>query len=99
MVVVNGKSDLSDLDCHAKCQKELQMVQKKKRIDLDATGDKHTNALLALLKCQVKSTKLCKLEDKEYTLCHQSFMGVGSYKGKKHCGDPMEALYQCIRNS
>ena len=93
-----------------KCLGEWQGVKNKKKIQLDSTGDKKTNALLAFLKCQVKATKTattnevngssnsasCQAQDKEYTLCHQSFMGVGSYKGKKHCGDQMAALYKCI---
>ena len=85
-----------------KCLAEWQTIQKKKKISLDTTGDKKTNALLAFLKCQAKASKAaevipsCQAQDKEYALCHQSFMGVGSYKGKKHCGDQMEALYNCV---
>ena len=97
MTIVNG-SDLpaSLLEETTKCQKQFQSVQKKKKISLDSTGDKKTNAMLELLKCQAKATKRCKAQDKEYTLCHQSFMGVGSYKGEKHCGGPMQDLYKCI---
>lgn len=99
MTVVSGKSvPASLLEETTKCRKKLEAVQKKKNISLDSTGDKKTNAMLAFLKCQAKATKRCSAQDKEYTLCHQSFMGVGSYKGAKHCGAPMEDLYNCIVN-
>ena len=97
MTVVNGKDLPASLsEAAPKCKSEYQAVLKKKKIDLESTGDKKTNALLALLKCQAKHSKTCKPEEKEYTQCHQSFMGVGSYKGQKHCGGPMEALYKCV---
>ncbi|CAB9521420.1 expressed unknown protein [Seminavis robusta] len=98
MTIVQGKKALPAATIHDKCMGDFKSVEKKKKIDLEATGDKKTNALLALLKCQVKASSQCKPQEKEYTLCHQSFMGVGSYKGQKHCGGPMEAMYNCIRD-
>lgn len=108
-MIVSGKDTpesilLEGTNGKKKCLAEWQAIQKKK-INLDITGDKKTNALLAFLKCQAKASKAadvipsCQIQDKEYTLCHQSFMGVGSYKGKRHCGDQMEALYNCVCSS
>ena len=71
-------------------------VKKKKGISLQSTGDQKTTLLLNLLKCQAKATKTCKEEEKEYTKCHNSFMGTGVYKSKRNCGDEMEALYSCV---
>jgi hypothetical protein len=79
-----------------KCLSHYDTVKKKKKIDLNATGDPKTNNLLFLLQCQSKATKECKEKEEDYSLCHKSFMGVGSYKGKRHCGEEMEALYHCI---
>ena len=108
-MIVNGKdipesSLLEDNDGKKKCLSEWQSVHKKNKINLEMTGDKKTNALLAFLKCQQKAkkssgaanTSTCQAEEREYTSCHQSFMGVGSYKGKKHCGDPLGDLFNCI---
>jgi hypothetical protein len=41
-------------------------------------------------------SKECKGAEKEYSLCHKSLMGVGSYKGKRHCGEELTALYKCV---
>ena len=80
-----------------KCAKAYSIIsKKKKKIDMDATGEKNNNLLLDFLQCQAKATKSCKNEEKEYTRCHQSFMGVGSYNGRKHCGLELEQLYTCL---
>mmetsp|Transcript_3375 Transcript_3375/g.5120 ORF Transcript_3375/g.5120 Transcript_3375/m.5120 type:complete len:113 (+) Transcript_3375:71-409(+) len=76
------------------------IANKKKEISMDTTGEQKTNMLLEFLRCQVKTNaKNCKDIEKEYTLCHKSFMGTGSYKGMRHCGKPMAALYQCVISS
>jgi hypothetical protein len=90
-MIVNG-SKIPTSRFHDRCAS----VTTKKKIDLDATGDQKTNALLGFLKCQVKASKMCKLEEKEYIACHQSIMGVGTYKGARHCGKEMESLYKCV---
>ena len=82
-----------------KCMSHYDTIKKKKKIDLNATGDPKTNSLLFLLQCQSNATKQCKQKEHDYSLCHKSFMGVGSYKGKRHCGEEMEALYDCIISS
>mmetsp|Transcript_18181 Transcript_18181/g.27499 ORF Transcript_18181/g.27499 Transcript_18181/m.27499 type:complete len:112 (-) Transcript_18181:300-635(-) len=83
--------------CHASYK---SITKKKKEILFDTTGDRKTNMLLEFLRCQVKTNaKTCKDVEKEYTLCHRSFMGVGSYKGMKHCGERMAELYQCVISS
>jgi hypothetical protein len=91
-------SEIPTLRIASKCQSEYNSIKKKKDISLQTTGDQKTNLLLNLLRCQVKATtaKSCKEIEKEYTKCHQSFMGTGSYKGKKHCGDELQALYDCV---
>jgi len=78
-----------------KCAEQYKSLAKKKEISMKATGDQKNNALVTFLQCQVKATKTCKEWEKEYTLCHKSFMGMGSYKGKRHCGEELTALYQC----
>ena len=94
-MIVNGSKIPADR-VHDRCASDQASVTKKKNIDLDATGDQKTNALLGFLKCQVKASKTCKLEEKEYVACHQSIMGVGTYKGARHCGGEMESLYKCV---
>ena len=90
----------SDFPCHQvadKCASEYKSIAKKKKISLEATGDILNNALVTFLQCQVKAvSKGCKGIEKEYSLCHKSFMGTGSYKGKRHCGEELMALYQCV---
>jgi hypothetical protein len=88
----------SDFPSHLvneKCFTDYKSLAKKKNVAMDATGDQKNNALVAFLQCQVKATKTCKDLEKEYSLCHKSFMGMGSYKGKRHCGEELAALYQC----
>jgi hypothetical protein len=108
-MIVNGSKIPSDRVFHDKCGSYYASVAKKKKMDLNATGDQKTNALLSFLKCQVKASSktaattttttgaaICKLEEKEYSACHQSIMGVGTYKGARHCGNEMERLYKCV---
>jgi hypothetical protein len=85
-----------------KCQSEYNSLVKNKSkkkqetFSLTTTGDKKTNQLLNFLHCQVKAVKICDEQSKAYTKCHQSFMGTGSYQGRKHCGLEMQALWECI---
>ena len=78
-----------------KCTTEYKSLAKKKNVSIDATGDQKNNSLVVFLLCQVKATKSCQDLEKEYSLCHKSFMGMGSYKGKRHCGEELAALFQC----
>ena len=78
------------------CTSQYNAIKKKKTIDLSATGNPNTNNLLLLLQCQSKTTRECKEKGQEYTMCHNSFMGVGTYKGKKNCGKEMNEFYQCL---
>jgi hypothetical protein len=96
--VVKGSSFPASL-VSAKCAYDYKSVAKKKVIDLEATGSPKTNLMLALLRCETEATKTCQGFEKEYTKCHKSFMGVGSYKGKRHCGDEMSRLHDCIASS
>ena len=86
-----------------KCASKYANLVKKKKVDLDATGDPKTNLLVEFLTCQAKTgsttTKLessCQGLVKEYKNCHSSVMGVGVYKGQRHCGTYMTDLYQCL---
>ena len=88
-------SDFPSRLVHGKCATEYKSLSKKKNVSIDATGDQKNNALVVFLQCQVKATKTCNDLEKEYSLCHKSFMGMGSYKGKRHCGEELAALYQC----
>ena len=99
----NDSSGHSSSTGTPKCQSEYNAVRKKKRINLDTTGDKKTNSLLSYLQCQVQKNGLpnvkilCNDISKEYTKCHQSFMGTGSYQGRKDCGKEMNELWDCVR--
>ena len=66
-------------------------------IDMANTGDRKTNLMLAFLQCQMTATKSCNDFGTEYRKCHSSFMGVGSYNGKRNCGDEMMSLYNCLK--
>jgi hypothetical protein len=90
----------SDFPCDKvadKCASAYKSIAKKKRISLEATGKQNNNALVNFLQCQVKTvSKQCKGIEKEYSLCHKSFMGMGSFKGKRHCEEELTALFQCV---
>lgn len=92
--VVKGSSFPSDVVA-TKCQNEYKSIAKKK-IDMHATGDKKNNLMLQFLRCQAKATASCKHLEKEYSLCHKSFMGVGSYKGRRNCGAELEEFFRCF---
>lgn len=80
-----------------KCQSEQSKNKEKQEMfSLTTTGDKKTNQLLSFLQCQVKAVKTCDDKSRAYTKCHQSFMGTGSYQGRKHCGLEMQALWECV---
>ncbi|KAL7531129.1 hypothetical protein ACHAWF_003644 [Thalassiosira exigua] len=91
------------------CAKYLKPLSKKKRkpIDMDVIGTPAYNLLLDLLKCQAKhpnivgggsegGAKRCAKAEKAYSACHAAVMGVGSYEGRKHCGEEMVRLFQCV---
>jgi hypothetical protein len=97
--VVKGSDFPSEL-VEEKCMSKYLITSKKKNkqvFDMAATGDRKTNLMLSFLQCQLKVTKTCLDQEKEYTSCHKSFMGVGSYKGRRHCGDKMMSLYNCLQ--
>jgi hypothetical protein len=90
-------SDFPPQSVADKCASAYKSLVNKKKISMDATGDQKNNALVIFLQCQVKTgSKNCKDAEKEYSLCHKSFMGMGSYKGKRNCGDELRSLYQCV---
>eukprot|EP00584_Thalassiosira_punctigera_P002952 CAMPEP_0172536216 /NCGR_PEP_ID=MMETSP1067-20121228/8017_1 /TAXON_ID=265564 ORGANISM="Thalassiosira punctigera, Strain Tpunct2005C2" /NCGR_SAMPLE_ID=MMETSP1067 /ASSEMBLY_ACC=CAM_ASM_000444 /LENGTH=120 /DNA_ID=CAMNT_0013321245 /DNA_START=100 /DNA_END=462 /DNA_ORIENTATION=- len=85
--------------------------KKKKSVDMDAIGTPANNLLLDLMRCQVKhpninggsdgkrggsDAKECVKAEKIYSACHAAVMGVGNFKGRKHCGDEMEQLFLCV---
>ena len=86
--------------------------KKKKPIDMDVIGTPTYNLLLDFMRCQAKHPNLddhgaggggagshakkCVKEEKVYAACHASVMGVGNFKGRKHCGDEMERLFVCV---
>ena len=96
--VIKGSDFPSELVVD-KCASEFKAVAKKKKIPLDATGDRVNMMLVHLLQCQVKATKQCQKLEKEYSLCHKSFMGMGTYKGKRDCGEQLSEIYQCVTQS
>ena len=97
MVATIRGSDFPPQFVADKCAFDYKSLVKKKKISMDATGDQKNNALVIFLQCQVKTkNRNCKDTEKEYSLCHKSFMGMGSYKGKRHCGDELRSLYQCV---
>lgn len=86
------------------------MTKRKKKvvIDSDAIGTPTYNILLDFLRCQVKhpnttfdtatmadKKKECLKAEKMYSACHMAVMGVGNYKGKKHCSEEMMQLLKC----
>ena len=91
---------MEKIEATAKCQKYLTpILRKKKAIPLDSIGSPRNNQLLDFLYCQTKASKTCKKADKAYRSCHASVMGTGSYDGRKHCADELEALFHCISGS
>ena len=102
MTIIQG-SDIPNPSNSGICQSEFKQLRKKKNISLETTGDKKTNALLSYLQCQIKKDvnvkSSCNNFSKEYTKCHQSFMGTGSYKGRQNCSHEMKELYDCVLNA
>lgn len=94
MVKIKGSTVNKDIIA-PKCNKYLQQVTKMSKIDLDNIGDRKNNALVELLRCQVKATKTCTAQQKNYESCHSSVMGTGNHEGRKNCGIELELLYKC----
>ena len=46
-----------------------------------------------------QTTTSCKSLEKKYMACHAGIMGVGNYKGRRHCGDEMEKLFLCVNSN
>jgi len=44
----------------------------------------------------VSAAKKCVKVEKLYSACHAAVMGVGNYKGKKHCEEEMKRLFLCV---
>ena len=88
-------SDFPSQLVHSKCASDYSSLVKKKNIQLEATGDSKNNALVAFLNCQTKATKQCIDLQKEHGSCLKSFMGMGSYKGKRNCAEELTALLEC----
>lgn len=79
-------------------------------IDVKAIGTPSYNILLDFLRCQAKhpnptspeakvdeeKKKECMKLAKMYSTCHMAVMGVGNYKGKKHCATEMTELFKCV---
>ncbi|KAL9180096.1 hypothetical protein ACHAXT_008066 [Thalassiosira profunda] len=83
------------------------LSKKRKRLDTADIGTPAYNLLLQLLRCQVKhpnisgaggDAKKCVKAEKAYSACHAAVMGVGSYNGRKHCGEEMESLFACVNS-
>lgn len=86
--------------------------KKKKPVDMDGIGTPGYNLLLDFLRCQAKHPNLdgdraggsvarapakrCVKEEKKYSACHASVMGVGNFEGRRHCGEEMERLFLCV---
>jgi hypothetical protein len=94
-VVVNA-SEIPKEIVEEKCAPLYKSIRRKKAIDLRATGDSQNDKLVAFLSCQSKATKKCIPENKEYAQCHKSFMGMGSYNGRRDCKKELSELYSCI---
>jgi hypothetical protein len=78
-----------------KCMKFRKSLGDKS-VDISATGQRDNNELLKLLKCESKENKICLELEVAYTVCHGNVMGTGSYNGKKHCGEELAKLLQCV---
>jgi len=94
MVKIKGPTVNKD-NVAPKCTKYLQPVLKISKIDLNNIGDRKNNTLVDLLRCQVKATKTCTSQHKDYESCHSSVMGTGNHEGRKNCGKELQLLYQC----
>jgi hypothetical protein len=92
-------SDYPSQQVADKCRESSKSIAKvKKDIKFEATGDQINNRLITFLHCQTKATNNnCSKLEKDYNLCHKSFMGMGSYKGRRDCGMELEAWYNCLR--
>ena len=95
------KVDPKDLDntlIVPKCQSYLKpLLKKKKDIQLKNIGSPSNNQLLDFVYCQFKVQKQkCKKVEKVYRNCHSSVMGTGSFEGRKHCEDELNALIKCV---
>ena len=107
-MIVNGSDFPSELVAE-QCMSRFRYLSKNQNnnnnkkssmsIDMANTGDRKTNLMLAFLQCQMTATKSCGDFGTEYKKCHNSFMGVGSYNGKRGCGDEMMSLYNCLKKS
>ena len=100
-MIINGSDFPSELVAE-QCMSRFRYLSKKEKkssmsIDMANTGDRKTNLMLAFLQCQMTATKSCNDFGTEYRRCHSSFMGVGSYNGKRNCGDEMMSLYNCLK--
>lgn len=93
-VVINA-SEIRKEIVEKKCAPLYKSIRRK-TIDVRATGDSKNDKLVAFLSCQSKATKTCIPENKEYSQCHKSFMGMGSYNGRRDCGKELSELYACI---
>jgi hypothetical protein len=82
----------------AKCEKFRKALVGKK-VDFNSTGSRENNALLNLLKCECKESKVCGPVQQRYAMCHKSVMGAGTFEGRNNCGTEMRELYDCWRDS
>ncbi|KAL3782997.1 hypothetical protein ACHAWO_011715 [Cyclotella atomus] len=112
MTKINTSSLPPITSINPSCQKQFNSLPKRKKkaiIDTDAIGTPTYNILLEFLRCQVKhpnttfdaatgsdKKKECLKPEKMYSACHMAVMGVGNYEGKKHCGEEMLQLFQCV---
>ena len=89
MSAVRGDDLLPD----AKCEKFCKALRGK-TVELDLTGERLSNELLKLLKCQCKADgRQCGAELERYSRCHKSVMGSGAFEGKRNCGPEFLALF------
>lgn len=92
---ING-SDIPKEIVESKCAPLYKSIRRRKEIAVNKTGDQTNTKLVSFLSCQSKTAKMCIPQSKEYDVCHKSFMGMGSYQGRRNCGKELLYLYSCI---
>ena len=78
-----------------KCIKFLHAL-KGKAVDVYVTGSRENNALDRFLRCECKMKNVCSGQLSKYVACHSSVMGVGSFCGRKNCGNELTDLQACV---
>ena len=84
---------------HPKCLKYLYALHGAS-IDPTLTGTRSNSYHHNLLLCELKASKVrqrtCQEKFVLYMGCYTSVMSVGSYNGRRDCGEEMRRLHECL---